>query len=361
MASGDFGHVQPYIDYFVDKGHEVYFIALSPSPNRKVRTINVWRGSVSTFNIKTQKWKYVFAGMRARHVIKRLKPDVVNAHYATSGGLAGWLSGHKRLIITVHGSDVNIALNSPIWRCLIRIFFKQAKLIHVVSDELMHRVRELGIPVHKIINCNVGINFDQFYINRIVSTEYFAELRMVCNRAFEPLYDHLTIVNALEIVKSEGIPFTICFIGDGSLMTVVKNRVRYCGLEKHVSFLGYVPNKDQVSIFKNNNIYISASHSDGTSLSLLEAMASGLLPVVTSINANCSLLECNETAMMFQPADYSNMASTLIKLYRECPINVSKAIDRNQQLANELGNRSRNMRKIEDAFNQCAHNSSFGG
>src|SRR6185312_5603637 len=127
VSSGTFEHIQPYLDYFKSKNHEVYFVALSPSPDRNVKIINAYIGSEKKYNIETQKWKYIFSAFKARVAVRKIKPDIVHAHYVTSGGVAALLINHPNTILTVHGSDVNEAIKSPYWKRLLKLIFKRCK------------------------------------------------------------------------------------------------------------------------------------------------------------------------------------------------------------------------------------------
>jgi glycosyltransferase involved in cell wall biosynthesis len=59
------------------------------------------------------------------------------------------------------------------------------------------------------------------------------------------------------------------------------------------------------------DVYVSASSSDGTSSSLLEAMASGLYPVVSDITANRPWVEHGKNGLLFAVGDAASLAEAL--------------------------------------------------
>ncbi len=63
-------------------------------------------------------------------------------------------------------------------------------------------------------------------------------------------------------------------------------RIAAAGLEGRVQFAGNVPEDEMVTHFQASDVYISASHSDGSSVSLLQAMACGLPVIVSDIPGN---------------------------------------------------------------------------
>src|SRR5690606_5904367 len=124
----------------------------SPTPNRNVKVINCWLGKSSDISKRPTKWKYLISAIIARYNIYRIKPDIVHAHYATSGGLAAWVAHHPNSVISVHGSDVHKGIESKFWKPLLHRFFVFSKLIHVVSTDLAEKVNSLKVPEKKILN-----------------------------------------------------------------------------------------------------------------------------------------------------------------------------------------------------------------
>ncbi|SFW25873.1 glycosyltransferase [Chitinophaga sancti] len=351
LSAGTFTHIQPYIDYFKEQGHEVHFIALSPSPERNVPVHNAWEGKEYDVREKSNKYKYIKAAFRARKIIKGLQPDIIHAHYVTSGGLAAYIIHHPHTIVTAHGSDINASVKSPVWRFLLKRILGRAAAINVVSRELYDKVLQLGIPAHKLHNFNVGINYETFFQHHASHAAPYT-LKMVCNRRFEPVYDHMTILKALVLLKEKNVPFEMHFVGGGPLQEAAEKFVQENGLDKYVTFYGQVQNSVQPGVFEKCNIYISSSLSDGTSLSLLEAMAAGLFPVVTDIVANKAVLEHNRSALFFPVGDSGNLAEQLIYLRSEFFGRVPVIISENQQFVVREGNRPANMQKLEKIYNE---------
>ena len=137
---------------------------------------------------------------------------------------------------------------------------------------------------------------------------------MICTRRFESVFDHLTIINALAILKEKKIDFKMTFVGNGSLLESVKEHVSKLGLSDKVNFLGKVNNDELPGLLAQNDIYLSASKWDGTSLSLMEAMACGLFPIVSDINANSCWIQNEVNGYLHKVGNAESLASCIIKL-----------------------------------------------
>ena len=344
---GTFTHIGPYLDYFKQAGHDVHFIAMSPGPQRGVPMYNIGLGR--KYSETEGKWKYPISMLRARRLIKKLKPDIVHAHYATSCGLTALMCGFHPTVVTAHGSDLTTGIKSRIWRPLLRKIFTFADCVNTVSKDLEEMAIGLGIEPDKIETLTPGIDVDRFTAIERAQIEPSRPVRLVCTRRLEPVFDHPTIIAALARLKKNGIDFRMTFVGDGSLKDTLRQQAGDAGLNGCVTFAGRVPNNNLPDIIKRHDIYLSASLWDGTSLSLLEAMAMGLFPVVSDIKANSALLRHNIDGLLFKVGDADDLAKCIMK-FVEHPQRAAGAARRNRLKVIESADRKNNMRRLEKIF-----------
>jgi glycosyltransferase involved in cell wall biosynthesis len=340
ISLGTFTHIGPYLDYFKEAGHDVHFVSLSPGPERDVPTYNVGYGK--RYSATEGKWKYPLSMLRARWLIKKLRPDIVHTHYATSGGLTGVVCGFHPTIVTVHGSDLTMGIKSRIWRALLKTVFNHADYVNTVSEDLKDMVLSLGICPDKVEVLTLGVDAEKFaYVER-AEIDRTKPLRLVCTRRLEHVYDHLTIIKALAILKEKSVKFHMTFVGDGSLRNDLEELTGHCGLREHVTFVGAIDNDELPQILSEHDVYLSASLWDGTSLCLLEAMATGLFPIVSDIKANSSWIEHGVTGFLHKVCESDDLARYILKLHDtpQLMINASKI---NRKKVVESGDRRTNM------------------
>ena len=323
ISVGTFTHIGPYLDYFSQAGHDVHFVSLSPSPRRWVPVHNVGIGR--RYSIRKGKWKYPISMLRARRLIKKLKPDIVHAHYATSSGLTALVCGFHPTVVTVHGSDLTLGIKSRIWRPLLKRIFEHSDCINTVSEDLKDMVLSLDISPNKIETFTLGIDTEKFSFVERPKIAQSDVLRLVYTRRLEPIFDQCTIIEALGLLAKKGGRFQMTFVGDGSLLGELKQRVKHISLDDSVSFTGRVHNNDLPKVLNQHDVYISASLWDGTSLSLLEAMATGLFPVVSDIKANSAWLRHGVDGLLYKVGDADDLAGCILKLLSEPEI-AAKAV-----------------------------------
>ena len=98
IAPGNSIHTQKWIDAF-SKDNEVFLITMH-KPNLKIEDCSVFE-----LPIKSGLGYYLNA-IQVHKIVKRIKPDIINVHYASGYGTLARLSNIDRYILNVWGSDV---------------------------------------------------------------------------------------------------------------------------------------------------------------------------------------------------------------------------------------------------------------
>jgi glycosyltransferase involved in cell wall biosynthesis len=106
-------------------------------------------------------------------------------------------------------------------------------------------------------------------------------------------------------------------IGDGPLLEYHSSLVGRFGIGNKVEFMGNVPNHLLPAILNAADVYVSTSFSDGSSASLMEAMACGLPVVVTRIPANEEWVVHGKNGFLVKPGDSVTLAQYLITVLRD--------------------------------------------
>lgn len=91
--------------------------------NITVKTLNE---TVTRDEGALSKLKYLKAIPTIKNIIKDFEPDIVHAHYASSYGLVGALSGFHPFVVSVWGADVfSFPLKSPIHKMMLKYNLKK--------------------------------------------------------------------------------------------------------------------------------------------------------------------------------------------------------------------------------------------
>lgn len=135
---------------------------------------------------------------------------------------------------------------------------------------------------------------------------------VVSLRAHEPLYRVADIIDAWAIVQSE-LPGSILVVGnDGSQTEELMGRAQELGIDPFVRFLGRIPEADLAPLLRAVDAYVSTSPIDGTSVTLLQAMACQTPVVVTDTPGNRAWITHGVSGRLFPASDTQGLAAQLV-------------------------------------------------
>jgi glycosyltransferase involved in cell wall biosynthesis len=247
--------------------------------------------------------------------------QLIHAHWAIPTGLIGVLVAtllRKPLLVTVHGSDLRMAIRGPgLLTRTFRYVCKRAGHVISVSEGMKREMKSLGIPDEKITVSPMGV--EEIFFTARRKDEDGAEERpfiILSNRNLQPVYNLSQLVEAApEIIREE--PRVKIFIaGEGRERDFLEKKVEDLKVGWSVQFLGRVPHKEMPHLLAKADVYVSTSLQDGTSVSLLEAMAAGAFPVVTDIPANREWIKDRENGFLVPVKDKTALAEKIVEALR---------------------------------------------
>ena len=342
ISHGDLVHVLPYMEYMLAEGMEVHWLQIAPGryelPGVQVHKCYAGKGPAGFLG----KLGYFASGARARRILEHIKPDVVNAHYASSAGLAAWRSGFRPYAVTIHGSDLISRSRSWLGRAILRRVLRQAALVNPVCGHMLGLLSDLGISDDSIMVMPFGIELRNLPF-RDRSDLCEGGIRIVCTRSLgNAVYDIPTVIRAVAEARNRQPGITLSLPAGGELQGEFESLSRELGVDDVVDFGGGYEPQELPRILAEHDVYVSASLWDGASLSLMEAMASGLFPVVSDVPANSEWLEDGENARLFPPGDWRGLARILIELPQRKEM-MRRAVVRNREAVEHRGDRRKNI------------------
>ena len=159
---------------------------------------------------------------------------------------------------------------------------------------------------------------------------------ILSNRNLQPIYNISQLIKAIPIVLEEDSNVRFWIAGEGSEKEDLRNRVDELGVSSSVQFLGRIPHEKMPDLLGDADIYVSTSTTDGTSVSLLEAMASGAFPVVTDIPANREWITDGKNGFLVPTGSEAFLARKIIEALRRPELRAT-ALERNRIFVEEKG------------------------
>ena len=262
---------------------------------------------------------------RLWHALRLLKPDLVQTYNigALDATPAIRLAGVRRIVHAEHGRDVTDPKgDNPRYLRLRRWMAPFIGRFVTVSRDLQHwLVERARIRPDKVTCIPNGIDVAAFDVARVppqprVLLGEFAPPGsvLIANVArLDKVKDQAGLLAAFKLLEEragqQGADFRLIIVGGGPEHEALQRRIEQLGLTLTVRLLGN--RSDVAALLAESDVFVLSSIAEGTPLTLLEAMASGLPVVATEVGGVASLVENGTTGTLVPPGDAPALAEAL--------------------------------------------------
>lgn len=310
-------HAHKWVNYFKEKGHQVFVISLGEKtmPGVRVYNLNAKALHLSDWGKLRAYTRHI---KRAREIVYREKPDVIHAHYATSYGiLAARLNIHP-YILSVWGSDVYQFPESGLFQqWLLRYNLKKADVILSTSEAMKKRT---GCFTNKdILVTPFGVD-PNFYIPK-KDRDQSNSFTVGTVKSFYKIYgiDDLIRGFALFVKKNTVSDARLLLGGRGDEEENLKKLVSELGMEKRVDFLGYLSPEKVVEAFNRMDVAVFPSKQDSESFGVaaVEAQACGCACIVSDVGGLPEATKEGYSSLVVPESQPQAIAEALTHLYQD--------------------------------------------
>ncbi|MEF7614747.1 glycosyltransferase [Aquincola sp. MAHUQ-54] len=220
--------------------------------------------------------------------LRAVQPDWVHAHYLTSHGTLAWLAqswlgAPGRIVGSAWGSDILVTpQRHAAMRWLTRRVLRACTLTTSDSQHMAGRMQALG--AREVMTFPFGLDAMPPAPASKDGMLFFA------NRGLEPIYAPERVIDAFGAVASQWPAARLVVANDGSLRAALQARADAAGLAGRVRFTGRLDAQAQAGWYARARWYLSLPRSDSVSVSVLEAMAHGCVPILSDLPANRELV-----------------------------------------------------------------------
>jgi glycosyltransferase involved in cell wall biosynthesis len=254
----------------------------------------------------------------------------------------------RPLVVTAHGDDVLVAPRRWHMRGIVRNVIRRADLVTVPGNHMKTAITALaGDSVPPVSVFQYGVESDRLielaHERRRDSTEARTALRVISTRPLIPDSRIDLLLEALAILRARGVACDCEVLGGGPEQRRLERDVESLGLEGRVRLRGHVSPDEVEHTIARSDVCVSVARSDGTSMSLLEGMALGSIPVVADLPANREWVSDGTNGVVTAP-----MASDLADaIERSATLDRRRAVEENQRLVHDRADRAVNLAASE--------------
>ena len=272
-------HTIRWANVFAEHGHDVHVICMHPHNGDPLcQGVKV---HMLPFKAPAGYYLNLFA---IKALLKQIKPDVLNAHYASGYGTLARLSGYHPLVLSVWGSDVyDFPYESRVKMSIIQKNLDAADIICSTSEVMKVQTKSLLLRPKEIFVTPFGIDTEKFTPKK----NFSPEVKVIGTvKTLAPKYGISTLIKAFAIVLDKvghDASLKLVIAGGGPQRNELERLAAELNIFDKCEFLGKIPHEKVPEVLHTFDIYAALSELDSESfgVAILEASACAL-PVVVS-------------------------------------------------------------------------------
>ncbi|MBA6377930.1 MULTISPECIES: glycosyltransferase [unclassified Colwellia] len=238
-----------------------------------------------------------------RKYINYHKVDILHCHQYTPWvyGTIGAMFTKTKIVFTEHGrfypdsstwkrklvnpilnlfTDSVVAISEATKQALVEFENIPRRSINVIYNG----IAELNVDIEKVKQLKLSLNLDEDKI--ILGTI----------ARFDPIKNHKMMLKAFAEVLKKNSNAILLIVGDGDERESIEALIRELNITDNIILTGYNPNPKHYLAMMD--IYLLSSFSEGTSMTLLEAMSLGKPCVVTDAGGNAEIIKHKENGLV---------------------------------------------------------------
>jgi glycosyltransferase involved in cell wall biosynthesis len=318
-------HDHRILSAIVAGGHEVHYLRLEDA-GRKLESRQLpegvhvvqWRGGMKKFH-----WYDIPSlVLSLKEVIIDVRPDLIHAGPIQSVGLVSVLSGFHPLVSMSWGFDLMLDAEKNLYsRWVTRNVLIRSDWLFGDCQAVLNKAEKFRYNLKRSSFFPWGVDLQHFSPGDGTKLRkqlgWTDETILFCNRSWEPQYGVDIVAQAFVKASQINGNLRLLLLGSGSQKEKIEQILQYGNVKNKVMFAGQVPNTELPDYYRAADLYISASHTDGSSVSLMEALACGLPAAISDIPSNKEWVSPGEEGWLFTDGSVEQLSLLMQKLVEE--------------------------------------------
>jgi glycosyltransferase involved in cell wall biosynthesis len=313
-------HDHRFLTALADTSHQIYLLRLERRGMQledrvlpeKVEQV-LWKGGLKPARLTDGP---ALAGDLMR-VIHSIKPDLIHAGPIQTSAFLTALSRFRPLVSMSWGSDLlRDADRNGWWRYATRFTLQRTTVLVGDCRAVSEKAQSFGFPADRVVLFPWGVDLQKFcpeedegLRQRLGWQDAFAILSL---RSWEPLYGVDVLVKAFVLAAQTAPQLRLILLGGGSQSAMIHRILAENGLLERVYLGGQISQNELTRFYHAADLYLSASHSDGSSVSLMEALACGKPVLVSDIPGNQEWISHGQEGWLFPDGNVKALAEGII-------------------------------------------------
>jgi glycosyltransferase involved in cell wall biosynthesis len=246
-------------------------------------------------------------------IIATVKPDLIHAGTIQTAAFLTAIVGFRPLVSMSWGSDLlKDADRNAFWTWATQFTLKRTAVLVGDCQAVADKAVSFGFPADRIVTFPWGVDLSRFLPPEQREPVLRSDFRLLSVRSWEPIYGVDVLANAFVRAAHQIPDLTMLLAGGGSQAALIRQILADGRVLDRVTFVGHRCNNELVELYRSADLYLSASYSDGSSVSLMEALACGLPALISDIPGNQEWITPGEQGWLFRTGDVDDLTNRIV-------------------------------------------------
>jgi len=303
-------------------GHEIYWLRLEEGgriqerrPLPKVVAPVAWRKDQKPID-----WPdYKDLAPQFDSAVKQIRPDLIHVGPVQRVAYLPALIDYHPFLAMSWGFDLlEDAHRDKTWKEITRFVLSKCDWFTSDCQTTKDIAVDFGISESRTTVFPWGVDHGIFnpdargFMRRQI--DYEEDLLIVHTRSWEPRYGVDIALKGFYLALQTTPNLRLFLLGGGSQENQIRSFISDKGISERVHFCGYKENEALAGYYQAADVYLSASHIDGSSVALMEAMACGCPALVSDIPANLEWIKDGVQGWIFKDGNAQHLAEKIIQI-----------------------------------------------
>jgi glycosyltransferase involved in cell wall biosynthesis len=291
-------------------------------------------------------FNYCKAIKKYQNILKKENPDIIHIQQISTYGFL-LIKAVKKLklsipiAVTAWGSDILVNPSKGF------LYKKMAQYVLDNGNDFTADAQFLATEMQKLSPKKIEIFIANFGIN-VKNIPIIKENIVYSNRLHKKLYRIDNIIIAFSKFLRQHPDWRLVVAATGTETENLKRLCKTLAIEQKVEFLGWVKVQTNSENYAKAKIWVSIPESDATSISLLEAMSLGCIPVVSDLPANKEWIENGKNGAIVENIDTDFISEALL-------LNSDTVFEINKEIIAKKGAKEVNRKIFYRIYDQILH------
>ncbi len=303
---------------------------------------------------------------KIKAIIEEYNISIIHSMYAYPNALWASEIKFKNHIVTTRGSDILIDYQNfrqpslryfipyTIYKRKIESALNNAKFITSTSERQQKVITDFIKKPQKLRLIRTGVDSEYFLHKYENSSNKVKENVIFSLRGIAPNYRTLEIIEAFNIIVKDFNQNLNLFLAsypcDNNYLALVKEKIEKLTLTTQVKILPKLSQNEMIQVYKDTTIVVSIPKSDGTPVSLVEAMILKKPIVMNKGNYDSDLFN-KDTIWQIEGETKSSIANMMRQAIEQSKS--SSKIDKAFKAALENADLNVSLKKVESLYKNC--------